>query len=247
MASNREMLADAQIQLNTALAERRSITKKAERENREHLTELEESKFIAVSTLIKELRERVNEFQSDIERRGELRGAADRIFDAANGGATAYRHDAYTDRRHSYVRDLVSSVTPAVDTSGEGRSRLGGLESRDVSGLTSSTAFDPPQFLLDMYARASRPNAPLYSLLQKVKLDAPVVKTPQDQFWEYGCCPIGRERDDLHLGVDRFVRDRYSENVCIGDLRVGSGTFVVAGRTGLADFHRYFRCSGGER
>ena len=88
-------------------------------------------------------------------------------------------HDAYSDRRHSYVRDLIAAVTPAVDTSGEGRQRLDGLETRDVTGLTSGTAFDPPQYLLDLYARVSRPNAPLYSLLSKVKLDAPVIKTPK--------------------------------------------------------------------
>jgi HK97 family phage major capsid protein len=70
-------------------------------------------------------------------------------------------------------------VTPAVDQNGEGRQRLAGLETRDVSGLTSATAFDPPQYLLDLYAKVSRPNAPLYSLLNKMKLDAPVVKTPK--------------------------------------------------------------------
>ena len=56
---------------------------------------------------------------------------------------------------------------------------MSGLESRNVTGLTSSTAFDPPQYLLDLYAKVSRPNAPLYSLLQKVLLDSPVVKTPK--------------------------------------------------------------------
>jgi HK97 family phage major capsid protein len=94
-------------------------------------------------------------------------------------GAQARGHDAYSDRQHSYVRDLISSVTPAVDTSGEGRQRLGGLETRNVTGLTSSTAFDPPQYLLDLYARVSRPNAPLYSLLNKVALESPVVQTPK--------------------------------------------------------------------
>ena len=120
----------------------------------------------------------------DAQRRASLAGAADRIFNAAqsSGGYRAGEsrgHDAYSDRRHSYVRDLISSVTPAVDTSGEGRQRLEGLESRNVTGLTSSTAFDPPQYLLDLYARVSRPNAPLYSLLNKVALESPVVKTPK--------------------------------------------------------------------
>jgi HK97 family phage major capsid protein len=115
----------------------------------------------------------------DIERRAQDRSTADRIWQAANGNGTAYRHDAYTDRQNSYVRDLIGAVIPAVDSNGEGRQRLGGLETRDVSGLTSSTAFDPPQCLLELYARVSRPNAPLYSLLHKMKLDAPVVKTPK--------------------------------------------------------------------
>ena len=180
MSFSREMLANAEAQLKTALDERRSISKKAEAEGRKHFTDLEENKFIAVSTLIKELRENVNELKSDCERSEQAHATAERIFNAANNGGSQYRgHDAYTDRRSSYVRDLIGSVTPAVDQSGEGRQRLGGLEARDVSGLTSSTAFDPPQFLLDLYAKLSRPNAPLYSLLSKVKLDGPVVKTPK--------------------------------------------------------------------
>jgi len=180
MPSSREMLEAAETRLNNALAERRRITKSVERSGRETFNDDEESRFNAVSGLIKELRDRVEEIRADVERREQLSGAADRLWTAAGSGATAYRrHDSYTDRRNSYVRDLIGAVTPAVDTSGEGRQRLGGLETRDVSGLTSSTAFDPPQFLLDLYARVSRPNAPLYSLLEKVKLDAPVVKTPK--------------------------------------------------------------------
>jgi hypothetical protein len=116
-----------------------------------------------------------------MERKSELRGAADRIFNASENGKDmdTYRaDDAYTERRHSYVRDLIGSVTPAVAAAG-GRERLDGMEARDVTGLTSGTAFDPPQFLIDLYARVSRPNSPLYSLLSKVKLDSPVVKTPK--------------------------------------------------------------------
>ncbi len=180
MISNEKMLADAEAQLRVALDERRSITKKCEREGRAHFNELEESKFIAVSALIKELRGNVDELREDLERRDAMKSTADRIWQASNGGGAAYRqHDAYTDRRSSYVRDLIGAVTPAVDKNGEGRQRLSGLETRDVSGLTSSTAFDPPAYLLDLYARVSRPNAPLYSLLQKVALTSPVVKTPK--------------------------------------------------------------------
>jgi len=180
MPSSREMLQAAEAQLNTALAERRRITQSVQRSGRETFNDDEESRFNAVSGLIKELRDRVEEIRADVERHEQLSGAADRLWTAAGSGATAYRgHDKYSDRRNSYVRDLIGAVTPAVDKSGEGRQRLGGLETRDVTGLTSSTAFDPPQFLLDLYAKVSRPNAPLYSLLEKVKLDAPVVKTPK--------------------------------------------------------------------
>lgn len=128
---------------------------------------------------------RLTEQIEDLERRNDLRSGAGRIFNAAqakNGKTTMttqeYRNDAYTDRQHSYVKDLIGAVPPAVG-SAEGRRRLEGLETRDVSGLTSSTSFDTPQFLLDLYARVSRPNAPLYSLLSKVALTAPVVKTPK--------------------------------------------------------------------
>ena len=48
-----------------------------------------------------------------------------------------------------------------------------------MSGLTSGTAFDPPQYALDLFARVSRPSAPLYSLLSKVPLTGPTVKTPK--------------------------------------------------------------------
>jgi hypothetical protein len=117
-----------------------------------HLNDAEDAEFRRLCEEIEEL-----------ERRGDLSSTADRIFNAAmatNGNpmtTTESRgHDAYSERRHSYVRDLIGSVTLAVDTSGEGRQRLDGLETRDVTGLTASTAFDPPQFLLDLYARVSR-------------------------------------------------------------------------------------------
>lgn len=116
------------------------------------------------------------------ERRDSLHNAADRLWSAAQGNGGTYRagkQDAYSDGQHSYVRDLLASVTPAVATDAESRSRLEGLESRNVTGLTSSTAFDPPQYLLDLFARVSRPSAPIYSMLNKVPLDAPVVKTPK--------------------------------------------------------------------
>jgi HK97 family phage major capsid protein len=182
MPSNHEMLADAEDRLNTALAERRRITKSVEKSGRETFNDCEESQFNAVSGLIKDLRERVAELRENIDRSASLSSAAGRIFDAAEaraGGQQTRGWDAYSDRRHSFARDLISSVTPAIDTSGEGRARLEGLETRNVTGLTSSTSFDPPQYLLDLYARVARPNAPLYSLLGKVKLDAPVVKTPK--------------------------------------------------------------------
>jgi HK97 family phage major capsid protein len=174
-----EMLTAAEGQLNAALAERRRITRSVEQSGRKTFNDHEEAQFNGVSGRIKELRDRVAELREGLEQRGDLHATADRIFNASSGGGAAYRYDSYTDRRSSFVRDLIGAVTPAVDKTGEGRQRLSGLETRDVSGLTSSTAFDPPQFLLDMYAKVSRPNAPLYSLLQKVKLDGPVVKTPK--------------------------------------------------------------------
>jgi HK97 family phage major capsid protein len=131
----------------------------------------------AESDEVRGLREEIE----NLEGRASLHAGADRLWNASqgNGGYRAGRQDAYSDQQHSYVRDLISSVTPAVATDGESRSRLNGLETRNVTGLTSSTAFDPPQYLLDLYARVSRPNAPLYSLLQKVALESPVVKTPK--------------------------------------------------------------------
>lgn len=166
-------------------AERRMITKEAEKRGRKTLDDVQSYEFKRLSADIADLRESIDLAKQDVARGADLRNAADRIFNAQdeNGQSmttTEYRgHDAYSDRRSSFVRDLISSVTPAVDTSGEGRQRLGGLETRDVTGLTSGTAFDPPQYLLDLYAKVSRPNAPLYSLLSKMKLDAPVIKTPK--------------------------------------------------------------------
>jgi HK97 family phage major capsid protein len=149
-------------------AKQRAIVAAAERRGDTHLNDQEDLDFRGLQAAI-----------HDIERRAQGRAFSDRFWQAANGNGTAYRHDAYTDRRSSYVRDLIGAVTPAVDQNGEGRQRLAGLETRDVSGLTSSTAFDPPQYLLELYARVARPNAPLYTLLRKLKLDAPVVKTPK--------------------------------------------------------------------
>jgi HK97 family phage major capsid protein len=149
-------------------AEQQAIIRRVEARGEKTLNSVETEQF-----------KRLSEQIEDAERRAEGRATSDRIWQAASNGSDYRPHDAYTDRRSSYVRDLIGAVTPAVDSNGEGRQRLGGLETRDVTGLTSSTAFDPPQFLLDLYAKVSRPNAPLYSLLNKVKLDAPVVKTPK--------------------------------------------------------------------
>jgi len=148
-------------------ARQRQIIERTKAAGRQQLSDTDDQEF-------RDLTEQIE----DIERRASLANAADRIW-TASGGAPARGHDAYSDRRNSYVRDLISAVTPAVDTSGEGRQRLEGLESRNVTGLTSSTAFDPPQYLLDLYAKVSRPNSPLYSLLNKVELVSPVVKTPK--------------------------------------------------------------------
>jgi len=163
-----------------AEADRRAIVQRVKAERRNQLSDAENQAFLDLGEVIDGIESRLE----DVDRAEQNRGAADRLFQAAqskNGKTmTEYRgHDAYSDPGHSYVRDLISSVTPAVDASGEGRARLSALEARDVSGLTSSTAFDPPQFLLDLYARVSRPNAPLYSLLGKVQLTAPIVKTPK--------------------------------------------------------------------
>lgn len=70
----------------------------------------------------------------DQERRDALHATARKFTasQARTSGQSEYRHDAYSDQRHSYVRDLISSVTPAVDTSGEGQQRLEGLETRNV-------------------------------------------------------------------------------------------------------------------
>lgn len=150
-----------------------AIIEAARARGAEHLSDSENEEFLGLDEQIQHL-----------ERRGQMHSAAEKIFNNSQNGnnVTTQEHrtpDAYSDRRNSFVRDLISSVTPAVDTSGEGRNRLAGLETRDVTGLTSGTAFDPPQYLLDMYARVSRPNSPLYSLLNKVKLESPVVKTPK--------------------------------------------------------------------
>jgi HK97 family phage major capsid protein len=148
--------------------QQRAIAARAENRGATQLNDHENETFLRLAEEIETL-----------QRRGELRSAADRIYQAAAAGTDYRAHDAYTDRRSSYVKDLIGAVTPAVDKTGEGRQRLGGLETRDVTGLTSSTAFDPPEFLLSLYARVSRPNAPLYSLLEKVKLSGPVTKTPK--------------------------------------------------------------------
>jgi len=100
MPTNREMLAEAESRLQSALAERRAISNKVEKEGRKTFTEAEESKFIAVSTLIKEQRERVNELRENIERHEQMSGAADRIWNAANGSGSGYRPEGnvYTSR-----------------------------------------------------------------------------------------------------------------------------------------------------
>jgi HK97 family phage major capsid protein len=161
-----------------AKAGQKTIIDTAKADRRRNLSASETAVFRSLTESIEDIDSQL----ADAERRTELHDGADRIFNAASqgrAGGPTRGHDAYSDGRNSFVRDLIGSVTPAVDTSGEGRQRLDGFETRNVTGLTSSTAFDPPQYLLDLYARVSRPNAPLYSLLGKVKLDAPVVKTPK--------------------------------------------------------------------
>jgi HK97 family phage major capsid protein len=156
--------------IDTLRAQRKELIERAKSRGAKFLDSTEDAEFRRLSDEIE-----------DLERRDDMHSAARRISTAAdaNGSRRSHSDDGYDRRNHSFVKDLVSSVTPAVDPSGNGRERLGGLESRDVSGLTSGTAFDPPQYLLDLYARVARPNAPLYALLGKTPLTGPVVKTPK--------------------------------------------------------------------
>jgi HK97 family phage major capsid protein len=157
--------------IDTLRAQRQELIDRAKSRGATHFDAAEDAEF-----------RRLGQELEEAERRDATHSAADRIFNsAANANGSRRSHDdGYTDRRsHSYVRDLISSVTPAVDPAGNGRERLGGLESRDVSGLTSGTSFEFPMFLLDLYARVSRPNAPLYALLGKTPLTGPIVKTPK--------------------------------------------------------------------
>jgi HK97 family phage major capsid protein len=160
-----------------AQGEQRKILDRVKAERRSNLSDSETEVFRELADQISDVESRLD----DADRSDTMRGAADRLWNSsqASQGFQTRGYDDYSDRRHSYVRDVISSVTPAVDTSGEGRARLNSLEARDVSGLTSSSAFDVPQFLLDLFGRVSRPNAPLYSLLNKVTLTGPTVKTPK--------------------------------------------------------------------
>ena len=167
--------------LAQAKAERQRIVDKVRADGRAELSADETTVFRTLSEQVEDYESRID----NITRAASMHSAADKLFSASQanteGRTRTMTTDAYSDQQHSFVRDLISSVTPAVDPSGEGRSRLAGLETRDVSGLTSSTAFDPPQYLLDLYAKVARPSAPLYSLLSKVMLTGPVVKTPKVQ------------------------------------------------------------------
>lgn len=80
MPTHNDMLAEAEGRLETALAERRNLTKKVESEGRKHFTDTEEADFIDMSTDIKALRERTEELREQIKRRNDLHNTAERLI-----------------------------------------------------------------------------------------------------------------------------------------------------------------------
>ncbi len=167
-------------------AARQGLIRRAEAEGRTEFTAEEENEFRRLTNIIDDLNDRI-----DLETRsGQLHASADRFFTASQArghgaGFTAAVDSPYDrDRRHSFTRDLLAMATPAIDPGGEFRTRLAEqAERRDVSGLDTSVGnagtFSPPAYLLSLWARYSRPIAPLYSLLQKVELTAPVTNIPK--------------------------------------------------------------------
>jgi HK97 family phage major capsid protein len=160
------MLAEAEANLNNALAERRRISKSVEQSGRQTFNAHEERQFNAVSGLIKDLRDRVEELREDVGRRGELRGAADSLFTASEaGGRTTreYRQESRVYNQHtarqgrSFWRDLVLHKS-GDDATGEARARLNEHAQEQRTGLTTTgdgSSFSPPVYLEELWIQAA--------------------------------------------------------------------------------------------
>jgi HK97 family phage major capsid protein len=208
MPTNPEMLAEAENNLATALAERRRITKTVERSGRQTFNDLEEQQFNAVSGLIHQLRERVAQLREDGARRSDLRGAADKIFNSSEGqtanmsssesralqhltqSGTYNIHNQRGANRVSIVADMLATSFPGAGVDGEAAARLAahknemrnaGLELRTGLNTTVGDAgsFAPPAYMISQYAEYARPVAVTTNLIPTYDLESPVVNIPK--------------------------------------------------------------------
>jgi HK97 family phage major capsid protein len=182
MPSNHELLADAEDRLNTALAERRRITKTVEKSGRQTFNDREEAQFNAVSGLIKELRDRVGELRENVDRHADLSSTADRIFSASQAGGRSerqYRAESRVYNRHtaaqgrSFWRDLVLHKT-GDDATGEARARLNEHAAEFRTGLTTTgdgSSFSPPVYLEELWIEAAVASKPFVASIPQY--DAP--------------------------------------------------------------------------
>jgi HK97 family phage major capsid protein len=151
------------------IAERRMITREAEKRGRRTLDDVQTLDFRRLSADIADLREAIEGAKEDRDRRADSHNAADRIFNASqskNGNTmttTQYRNESrvYNETTaregRSFWRDLVLHKT-GDDATGEARARLNEHTAEQRTGLTTTgdgSSFVPPIYLEELWIQAA--------------------------------------------------------------------------------------------
>ena len=187
-------LSAMETRLSELIAERRLITKDAEKRGRKSLDDVQTLEFKKLSADIADLREAIEGAKEDRGRHAESRSAADRIFNATqtnttqgNNGMTtpesrALEHLSQSGvyninnqtgpNRRSFIADLMATTIPNADVRGEAAARLAQhADEMRNSGLEKRTGLDTSVGDAGSFA------APAYLISQYAEYARPVAVT----------------------------------------------------------------------